>query len=78
MAKKDKDDYRNFKNTIKQYNLMRYDMGYKSPMGISQVLTLIADAIAEKDVGVYNMFIEWCIKFPEIGKDLGFEYPEGM
>jgi hypothetical protein len=57
---------------------MRKAMGYKTPMGICQVLTLIADAIAEQDAGIYNMFIEWCIKYPEIGKDLGFEYPEGM
>ena len=76
--KKNDDNIKNFKNTIRQYNIMRKAMGYKTPMGICQVLTLIADAIAEQDAGVYNMFIEWCIKYPEIGKDLGFEYPEGM
>lgn len=68
---------KDFSATISSYNIMRKAMGYKSPMGLQAVLDLMAEAIANRDIKVYNMFIKWCVKHKDIGEDLGFIMPDG-
>lgn len=67
--------HKNLKDYIKGLNKMRQALGYNK-MGLYEVLPIIADAIAEVDTGVYNMFNNWIKKYPKIGKDLGLRRPK--
>lgn len=68
---------KNLRDYIKGLNEMRQALGYNK-MGLYEVLPIIADAIADEDIGVYNMFYVWLINYPKIGKDLGYNKKKGL